>query len=145
VLVGSSNRSDWLNDPTGGRRFLPVSCLTERIDVGRVARARDQLWAEATQRYQAGEAGWWDVPDAQPEQMARYNEDPWHDPIKQWLETRTVASTAEILEFCLRVELARQTRSDQIRVGNVMLVLGWERRRVRDGNALSWQYFRKEG
>lgn len=142
VLVGSSNRSDWLNDPTGGRRFLPVSCLTERIDIGLIARARDQLWAEATQRYRAGEAGWWDVPDAATEQMSRFNEDPWHDPIKGWLGDRRETSTAEVLEFCLKVELARQTRSDQIRVGNVMLVLGWRRRRVRSGTELAWQYFR---
>lgn len=142
VLVGSSNRSDWLNDPTGGRRFLPVSCLTQRIDIGLIARARDQLWAEATQRYRAGEAGWWDVPDAQQQQMSRFNEDPWHDPIKMWLGDRQETSTSEVLEFCLKVELARQTRSDQIRVGNVMLVLGWYRRRVRDGKTLAWQYFR---
>lgn len=143
VLVGSSNRSDWLNDPTGGRRFLPVSCLTERIDIGLVARARDQLWAEATHRYLAGEAGWWDVPNAQQQQMSRFNEDPWHDPIRSWVAERRETSTAEVLEFCLKVELARQTRSDQIRVGNVMLVLGWQRRRVRDGKTLAWQYFRE--
>lgn len=59
VFFGTSNRSDYLRDPTGGRRFLPVdvgiqqpikSVFTD-LD-GEV----DQLWAEAVINWRLGEA-----------------------------------------------------------------------------------------
>jgi putative DNA primase/helicase len=128
ILVGGSNRTDWLNDPTGGRRFLPVSCKVEKIDLDALRAARDQLWAEAVHRYRAGDAGWWDVPNAAEHQFARYNEDPWQRPIEEWLIGRTRCNSADILSGCLRIDLGKQTRSDETRVGNVMLrIPGWKR------------------
>ena len=41
---------------TGERRFWPVAC--GRIDVDAVARDRDQLWAEAKARFDAGVVRW---------------------------------------------------------------------------------------
>lgn len=59
VFFGTSNRSDYLRDPTGGRRFWP-------IDVGVQANVKDvftqlddegvQLWAEAVMYWRLGES-----------------------------------------------------------------------------------------
>jgi putative DNA primase/helicase len=57
VFVGSINpMGGYLRDPTGARRFWPVTCGV--IDLDALVRDRDQLWAEAVVRFQAG-ACWW--------------------------------------------------------------------------------------
>ena len=88
VFVGSTNRSDYFIDDTGNRRFLPLR-FTRAIPKGTVAAIRDQLWAEATVAYQAGEP-WWLTGDvletAMDEQAARLAGDPWDDRLPGVLE-----------------------------------------------------------
>lgn len=147
ILVGGSNRSDWINDPTGGRRFLPVSCRVAKIELDLLAKARDQLWAEAMHRYRAGDSGWWDVPDANAHQQARFNEDPWQVPIEEWLTSKFYPVTSnEILAQCIHIEVAKQTQSDWMRVGKVMIRLAdWERKTVWDPESKKprWCYVRR--
>lgn len=147
VLVGGSNRSDWLSDPTGGRRFLPVSVKVDSIPVELISSMRDQLWAEAFHRYRAGNESWWDVLGAEEHQAARYVGDPWHGPIEEWLIGRSLVTSHQILSDCLRIELARQTRSDQIRVGNIMVQLkDWTKKNVYfpETGKQRWAYVRVE-
>lgn len=56
VLVGTTNESGFLKDPTGGRRFWPVS--VGNIDISGLSAVRSQLWAEAVEWYKLG-IGWW--------------------------------------------------------------------------------------
>ena len=52
VLVGSTNdTADYLRDPTGGRRFLPIACHAQSIDNAKLRRNVDQIWAEARTIY----------------------------------------------------------------------------------------------
>ena len=56
IVVGTTNRQDVLpNDPTGNRRFVPITlnAATQAVE-GYLARHRDQLWAEALARHSAG-------------------------------------------------------------------------------------------
>lgn len=58
VFFGTCNESEFLTDTTGNRRFWPVDIIPTRAtkDVTRELDAeRDQLWAEAKARWQAGE------------------------------------------------------------------------------------------
>ncbi len=48
TIVGTSGSTDYLRDTTGNRRFWPVR--TDRFDLDRLRRDRDQLWAEAASR-----------------------------------------------------------------------------------------------
>jgi hypothetical protein len=52
VLIGSTNDKEYLKDDTGGRRFLPIECMVDMIDLAKFEANVDQLWAEAYHLYQ---------------------------------------------------------------------------------------------
>jgi hypothetical protein len=78
VFAGTVNHSTYLRDETGGRRFWPVTCGC--IAVETLARDRDQLWAEAKARFEAGSVWWLDTAEliqlASDQQVDRYEGDP---------------------------------------------------------------------
>jgi len=100
VFAGTVNHSTYLRDETGGRRFWPVTC--GRIDVEALARDRDQLWAEAKARFEAGSVWWLETAElvqlASDQQVNRYEGDPWEEVIAPWIETRSSVSISEVLE-----------------------------------------------
>lgn len=148
VLVGSSNRSDWINDPTGGRRFLPITCHVQKIDLDALRDSRGQLWAEAVHRYRAGETGWWDVPDAAEHQAARFSEDPWQQPIAEWLITKSgPVTTKDILDDCIKIDVGKRVKADETRVGIVMARIDtWVKTRKWDNRLKKqiWVYERSQ-
>lgn len=54
IFCGTTNEEMFLHDYTGARRFWPHR-VTRAVNVPRIEANRDQLWAEAVHRYQAGE------------------------------------------------------------------------------------------
>ncbi|MCJ1900351.1 hypothetical protein MR829_08170 [Paracoccus versutus] len=83
VFAGTTNNENYLKDPTGARRFWPITC--GRIDSDGLRRDRDQLFAEAVTRYRAGERWWLDgeaeTALARDETDSRLERDDWHDDI----------------------------------------------------------------
>lgn len=51
VFGGTTNEEEYLRDATGGRRFWPIECRAEEIDIARLEREVDQIWAEALHLY----------------------------------------------------------------------------------------------
>jgi predicted P-loop ATPase len=104
VFAGTVNHSTYLRDETGGRRFWPITC--GRIDVEALVRDRDQLWAEAKARFDAGGVWWLDSEElvrmASDEQTERYEGDPWEEVIGRWTDDRSNVSISEVLEKCLQ-------------------------------------------
>jgi predicted P-loop ATPase len=104
VFAGTVNHSTYLRDETGARRFWPITC--GGIEVEALARDRDQLWAEAKAKFEAGCVWWLNTAElvqmASNEQIERYEGDPWEGGIARWADDRPSVSISEILEKCLQ-------------------------------------------
>jgi predicted P-loop ATPase len=82
ILIGTTNSSLYLKDPTGGRRFWPVRVGMFQIDLLRAV--RDQLWAEAAHYEGRGES-------------IRLAQNLWGDAAKEQEQRRVVDTWEEIL------------------------------------------------
>lgn len=127
VFIGSTNRSTYLGDDTGGRRFWPVK--VGRVDVDALAADRDQLFAEAVAAYRNREQ-WW--PDGgferdhiRPEQEARFEADAWEPVIQKFLAGRTRIQVSEVANKALNIATAKVATAEQRRIARILTRLGW--------------------
>jgi len=141
VFVGTTNDARYLTDTTGNRRYWPVRC--GRIDVGALERDRDQLWAEAAARHEAGERWWLDAAEerlASEQQAERESEDPWEAAIVKWLADEAAKGKGVVADFTLAavlkgacgLKLAEQSQAHSQRAGRLLGKLGYESRNRRD-------------
>ena len=138
IFVGTTNTTDILNDPTGSRRWLPFECGTCRPQW--VIDNRDQLWAQGAAMFK--ESG---VQYEGAERLARdvhedfRASDPWEVQIARWLqapglsgaapESRNAITTTEVMTG-LGIPTSQQNRAIEIRAGNALKALGYERTRM---------------
>lgn len=129
VFIGTTNKEQYLRDETGGRRYWPVTC--GQINIDALKCDRDQLFAEAVDRYRHGEQ-WW--PDAaferehiHQEQEARFEADPWEEPIAEWLRSRERVTVFEVARGALFKETGTIGTADRNRITAVLQRLGWMR------------------
>jgi putative DNA primase/helicase len=130
IFIGNTNKTEYLSDETGARRYLPIVCTD--INDEAAAGMRDALWAEAVHRYRAGEI-WWEIPDAKAEQAARYQMDVWEDYVGPWLQGKSRVTISEILNDVLFIKTERQGRNEQTRVGAILRRLNWVRKQEPTG------------
>tara|TARA_Y100001963_G_C6765957_1_gene442233 strand:- start:137 stop:1435 length:1299 start_codon:yes stop_codon:yes gene_type:complete len=86
-FVGTSNSDAILNDPTGARRFWPVTVT--KINLERIRSDRDQLWAEAVHLYKSGKK--WHLDRGDEDILTEHHEeyttvDPWEEGVRKALE-----------------------------------------------------------
>jgi predicted P-loop ATPase len=139
IFIGTTNKEQYLRDETGGRRFWPVAC--GEIDIAALKRDRDQLFAEAIERYRQGEQ-WW--PDAEfesnhirQEQEARFEADPWEEPITEWLRSRERVTVFEVARGALSKDTGSIGTADRNRITAILQRLGWMRGK-RSAGARAW-------
>jgi len=143
VFIGTGNHHDILNDPTGTRRFLPMTVV--RIDIDAIKRDVRQLWAEGRVLFDTHGIIWQDAQALGRDNNAAYTmEDPWLEVIREWLAKEDVdgktvfdrqgaVSTATILTLGLGHKESQANSGNGKRVGEVMRSLGYVRRRVMVG------------
>jgi predicted P-loop ATPase len=140
VFIGTTNRSTYLRDESGGRRFWPVSIGT--IAIERLKEDRDQLFAEAVRLYQQGEP-WWPTKDfeqthIQPEQDERFESDIWEEPIAEFLKGANQTTVLAIAKGALgQAHIERLGTADARRITAILTTLGWKRGR-RTRNIRPW-------
>ncbi|MCX6606162.1 MAG: DUF3854 domain-containing protein [Acidobacteria bacterium] len=133
VFAGSTNRSDYLRDETGGRRFWPVKCA--RADAERIAADREQLWAEAVVMFKDG-AKWWPeraelIEEITAQQAERMEADPWQPEIERYVEVRDKAKAEDILRH-LGIELSDMDTAKRRRVGKCLRECGFNPTTIRE-------------
>jgi predicted P-loop ATPase len=137
LLIGTTNKTAYLRDETGARRFWPVKVGT--ILINDIIRDRDQLFAEAVRLYRQRER-WW--PDAAferehivPEQESRYEADAWEGPIAAYLAElmgtmyadRRKTTVHKVAAFALSIETSKLGTTEQRRIASALVRLGWKR------------------
>lgn len=131
VFAGTLNPNGqgWLDDPTGGRRFWPVT--VKQLDLEKLRAEASQLWAEARVRFEVGERTWIDddvVLELAAEQVSlRMIDDVWADKIDAILVGRDQIRLSDIL-IDLGVSVERLDNAQERRVASYILKLGWRRR-----------------
>ena len=146
VFAGTTNESQFINDMTGSRRYWPIRC--NEVDLEYVRENRDQLWAEAIVAFNAGDTWWLDRDMDQTRHDASHifrQDDPWTAPIAAYLTTQAGYVTSQmIMEDGLKIERARMSRRDEMRVSDILTELGYEKRRMRLGGSRKYVWTKLE-
>ena len=149
IIVGSSNRDDFLSDPTGNRRFWVIP-VKKMINLDIVRTERDRIWAAAVALYRAGEQ-WWltEDEDVSASAVAAHFEatDTWAEAIEAYCDGQRdytnpqqeewptspldQITVQELLGKVIKLPLAQQDRRAEMRVAAIMQQMGWEKRRPR--------------
>ncbi len=128
VFIGTTNKSAYLRDETGARRFWPIKVGS--IDIDGLALDRDQLLAEAVAAFRAREK-WWPDGDFErqhirPQQEARYDADPWEQPISDYIAPLARVRVTDIARDALHIEsIGKIGTAEQRRIIGVLMSKGW--------------------
>jgi hypothetical protein len=126
VIIGTTNKEEYLPDTTGNRRFWPVR--TNGFDLEALKHDRDQLWAEAAARVAKGESirlakELW--PSAAAVQKNRSLKNPFYDQLFSALADIECGKIATDTIFVILDIRGRRSQKDSQNVGEVMRVLDW--------------------
>lgn len=142
VFAGTTNDWEWNKDPTGGRRFWPLA-VDNDVHIAGLIEAREQLFAEALVRFEAGERYWPTSAEQReffdPEQLKREQQDSLVDALHDWvLEQRLEFSVAMAAFQGLNMDASKLTRDIQTRIGISLRKLGCTKVEKRNGMTRFW-------
>lgn len=141
IIVGTTNEDEFLHDSTGNRRFWIIPVL-QHIPIDLLTEERDRIWAAAYAAWAAGEE--WILNREHEAQSQLINGqfetiDPWFDYVQEYSQDldRDYFTIREFLEQKLKMEPARITKADEMRVSACLRRLGWKKKSRRiDGKLI---------
>ncbi len=160
VFVATSNDGDYLDDPTGNRRYVCV--LSSGVDLAKVIADRDQIWAEAVYLYDQHqkcenklECGcWWFVGDeaklVESEAEKRVLESPYEDIFAAWWhdmapEKRPTVMTGAEVTKAFGIDVDPRFHKDlQMTVGAILRKLGWTKKQIKKNGKPTWVWYPNE-
>jgi len=146
VFIGTTNSREFLVDETGNRRWLPVRVAD--IDLAGIRADRLQLWAEGAAVWRASGIAWRDAETLAPSVHEQYRvSDSWDSLLERWLDggqlddlggkmpprRGTSFTTAEVMAGALGFSAAQMTRANEMRVGKLLRVAGFEQKFTKMG------------
>jgi putative DNA primase/helicase len=148
IFAATTNEEEYLGDVTGNRRFWPVMC--GRIDLEKLKLDRDQIWAEALEAYNSGEA--WHIQDPSlsaafsEEQSERATVDGWDAPVESWARGEWLKNSASGFHFTTIVGAAKAVdlepknmrQGESSRLARCLKRLGYKKHRPRTGEIRQW-------
>jgi predicted P-loop ATPase len=142
LLIGTTNETEFLADPTGERRWLPGLC--QKLDIDLLRETRDQLWAEGAHRFIMDGVLWQEAERLAEKEHPRFKiSDSWEKTIGRYLDgvddelsadplAKGYVTEEEIMLHALFISSQHQNRGHQIRVQKALRALGL--RRQEDGS-----------
>lgn len=137
IMIGTTNDEEMLADSTGARRWLPIRVGIQ--DIAALRRDHLQLWAQAKD-LEAREGIAWQQAHvlAQDEHANFMVSDAWEDVIRSWLRRPGLSGVApqdepfvrvsDIMTECLKLDMGRTRKIEQMRISDCLKGLGYERR-----------------
>ena len=131
VLIGTTNRNQFLVDSTGNRRFVPLEIGGGfQIPWKQLVDERDSMWAAAVAAYRNGDSYEFDSGEiaAIAEYIQEFGDpDPWMDKVSSYVSIRQEVTAAEVLTNALELDPRNQGRREARRVADVLQAMGWRR------------------
>jgi predicted P-loop ATPase len=140
LMFGSTNKNEVLVDETGNRRLLPA--VVGQGDAARIARDRDQLWAEGAARFVADGVAWEEAEALARDVHADFMVyDDWQPQVAAWLASARDDSeagaengvwgaseftTLDALVYAVGVDSRTVGRAESNRMTRILRMLGYE-------------------
>jgi predicted P-loop ATPase len=146
AFAGTSNDLELIS-VTGNRRWWPFE-VAGPIDIDRIARDRDQLWAEPVDLYRQ-DASWWLKPEIETlavEQQEAFEEaDVWDDKIAEWTVMQSGPFTlVDVFKGSLGVmDAALISKADENRAARCLKRLRYRRRRTTVAGQRAYRWTKK--
>lgn len=141
IFYGSVNPTEFLNDPTGNRRFWPIE--TDEVDHSHSINVQ-QLWAEVYEKWYMNREEWWLLPeefDLLNEHNEQFTaEEPWFVRISKLADfdpTNGITSSGYVnelssTELAMACGVRNPTKSDTTKIGAAAAKLGWACKRKKN-------------
>ena len=134
VIVGTTNRSDFIKDPTGNRRFPVIS--VEKVNLDWVKSNRDRIWGSALAAFKAGTPWHYsEEENAAISQAAQQYaaEDPLRDQIETWSEDHPEIEEVPVVRIVFDLDRDKLKATDFSRqVSHKLIALGWQKSSKRE-------------
>lgn len=154
ICIGTANKQELLVDKTGNRRWLPTM-VGESADVEAIAADREQLWAEGAALFLAGGIEYQDAEELAKLEHDKYRlADEWESVVAAWLDApddldgnivpgdQEYLTTHDVLSGAMGKDAKNCTRADEMRIGDILRTLGYERKQLRREGRQRWLFIK---
>lgn len=146
VMAGTSNRSEFLIDPTGNRRFVPLE-IADGFETPwlQLKDYRNAMWKRAEDEYRKGTP--WEITSGEIESMSDYihsfaEVDPWEQIVVNYLTHKEEVTITDLMVEALSFSPMAIKRAEAKRASNILTGLGW-RRMVTSRNGVSVRLWKR--
>jgi len=131
LMIGTTNKEEYLVDQTGNRRYLPVQCGTTFFNFDWFTENRSQIFAEAMVAFKDGEKFFQDsdfVLLSNAEQRKRMLSDPWTSKVGAFMlssENSKGFTVTDIWEKCFLMSASQLDLKKNGRITKALVELGY--------------------